>query len=87
MESKPPFADPVSVAHVGESATEALRRFHQHVLATPGLFARLCAEKEREGFVTRMVELGREHGCGFTTDDVVNGLNAARREWLERGIL
>lgn len=81
------FTARASVAHPGESAPEAFLRFRQHVLATPWLFERLCAEKEREAFAARMVELGREQGCFFTANEVINGLNDARREWLERGIL
>jgi hypothetical protein len=86
MDAKPPLADLVAATHSG-SGTEALLRFCQHVLAAPGLFARLCAEKERDAFAARMVELGREQGYCFTANDVIDELNATRREWLERGIL
>lgn len=60
--------------------------FQQVVIADAVLFGRLQALDEPEAFSVLAVQLGRERGFTFTPDDVLAGLQAARRAWIERNL-
>jgi hypothetical protein len=65
---------------------ESLARFRELVLEDRGLAEELRDIVDRQLFVDRVVQLGRERDCRFAPEDVDEGLRAAGRAWLERWI-
>lgn len=63
-----------------ESGFESFQRL---VLRDSTLQEALAGTTEREAFIRRAVELGREFGCPFQPPDVEAALQAARRTWTD----
>ena len=61
--------------------------FQRRVTETPGLFAELESEPDREALVARAVRLGTELGYRFGSEEVNAALTAARCAWLQRNVL
>jgi hypothetical protein len=64
-----------------ESALEQLR---QLVVTRPELHNELYAERDRERFVHRVVEVAAAHGLVLSTDEIDDAMRAGRRSWVER---
>ena len=61
-----------------------LQRFRRLVMTDAALQDQLWAVSEREAFVALAVALGESRGCGFTTEEVLQAMQAGRRTWIER---
>jgi len=61
-------------------------KFRDVVLAEESLQAGLRGPMDPAEFAKRAVELGRELGFQFTTDDVDFARREGRRLWIEQGI-
>lgn len=60
--------------------------FRQLVLAEESLQEELRAITDRKVFIDRLIELGIENDCEFTSDDVEEAMRISRRIWTEREI-
>jgi hypothetical protein len=60
--------------------------FRQLVLAEESLQEELRAITDRKVFIDRLIELGIESDCEFTSDDVEEAMRISRRVWTEREI-
>lgn len=65
---------------------DEFEKFRQSVLADESLQAELRVVTDKKEFAERAVELGRERGFAFTTDDVDFARREGRRVWIEQGI-
>jgi hypothetical protein len=65
---------------------ENLQRFRRLALQNDELLGRLRLTEDVDSFVELMVQLGREHNCRFTVEQVHGALQEQRRAWLEKWI-
>jgi hypothetical protein len=68
---------------MGEDALDDLRRF---VVDDRLLRDRLLSAPDRHAFVAEVISVAQERGIDLSTDDVVEGLRAARRRRQERWV-
>ena len=68
------------------SSPDEFERFREIVLTDPVLQHRLRTTADRESFVRLAVTVGREIGYQFSTADVENAMEQARREWYKKWI-
>ena len=66
---------------------ESFEQFRQMVLDTPALQERLRAITDPISFVELVVQVGEEHGCYFTPEDVETAMSANRKAWLQQRIV
>ncbi len=62
----------------------ALEQLRQMVATRPELHSELHAERDRDRFVHRVVEVAAAHGLMLSADDIDDAMRAGRRSWLER---
>jgi Aspartyl/Asparaginyl beta-hydroxylase len=69
-----------------QSAPDEFERFREIVLTDPSLQQRLRQTADRESFIRLAVSTGVDVGCHFSTADVENAMESARRAWYEKWI-
>lgn len=65
---------------------EDLEKLRRAVFRDAALQKDLQMILDREEFVRRILEIGRERGLKFNAEDVLQTMNKQRRDWLERWI-
>lgn len=68
------------------SSPSELERFGQFVLREMSLHQKLREIRDQRTFATLCVELGAEHGFGFSDADVEEAILTARQEWFTRWV-
>jgi aspartyl/asparaginyl beta-hydroxylase len=67
-------------------ACDELERFRELVLQKDGLQEQLREVTDRDAFVSRVLSLGKEHGCEFTAGDIRVAMQAGMQGWIERWV-
>jgi hypothetical protein len=67
-------------------STEDFRKMYEIVLRDTVLQKQLQAYTDRDEFIYRLVEMGREKGLGFSAETVAEAMRENRRVWVERWI-
>jgi hypothetical protein len=65
---------------------ESFEKLRHRVLHDPDLQAELQAISENEGFIRRVVEIGREEGIEVDEEAVSEAMREGRSVWIERWI-
>jgi hypothetical protein len=61
-------------------------KFREFVLSDPASQTLLRDELDTKAFISKAVELGRQHGFNFSADEVRDALDSSIRAWNERWI-
>jgi hypothetical protein len=65
---------------------ESFEKLRHRVLHDPDLQAELQPISENEGFIRRVVEIGREEGIEVDEEAVSEAMREGRSVWIERWI-
>lgn len=65
---------------------EELEKLRRTVFRDEALQKDLQAISDREEFIARVLEIGKNRDLNFTEEDVLQAMNEQRRAWIERWI-
>lgn len=65
---------------------EDLEKLRQIVFREEVLQNDLQAISDREEFISRVLEIGKQRDLNFTEEDILQAMNEQRRAWIERWI-